>query len=360
MILTYKYRLKDRSARKTLRRHAWAVNQVWNFCVETQRKTERLWKTGSANAPWLSTYDLHRLTSGSSTELGISAQSINEVCRYFTKARSQKRQSPSFRASGGSRRARGWVPFREGCRQIVGNSIVYRGKRFRFWEGRRQLPATAKGGHFTEDARGLWHVCFHVEVEACRTTGVSEVGIDLGLKTLATLSTGEKIVNLQSYRHYQEALARAQRAGNKKRVAAIHAKIANARKDQHHKVTTKIARENRLIVVGDVSGARLAKTRMAKSVLDAGWSQFRTMLEYKARLHRAEFVIADERRTSQTCSRCGVIPDSSPKGMGALGIRQWECSGCGAVHDRDVNAAINILTVGRSAPPHADESRRAA
>lgn len=203
-------------------------------------------------------------------------------------------------------------------------------------------------------------MCLQVDAEADQIAGSSQVGVDLGLKTLAVLSTGEKIVNLQHYRRYQDALARAQRAGNKKRVQAIHAKIVNVRKDQHHKATTKIARENRLIIVGDVSADGLAKTRMAKSVLDASWSQFRTMLAYKAKLHRAEFKIVSERWTSQMCSSCGVIPDSSPKGMGALGIRQWECSGCGAIHDRDINAAINILAVGRSAPPHADESRRAA
>lgn len=361
VILTYKYRLKDSSARKALQRHAFSVNQVWNFCVETQRKTERLWKYGAANVPWLSHYDLIKLTKGSSRDLGIHAQTIQVVCHRFTLARTMKRRSPVFRASGGTRRAFGWVPFQMQSRQIDGNSVTYYGKRYRFFgQKRRPLPATVKGGWFVEDARGRWYVCFQVEVQANRPTGVGEIGIDLGLKTLATISDGEKIVNFQHFRRYQVALATASRAGNKKRVQALHAKIANARKDQHHKATTKIARENRLIIVGDVSASKLKKTRMAKSVSDAGWSHFRTMLAYKAILHRAEFKIADERWTSQVCSRCGVISDSSPKGRSALGIREWECSGCGAVHDRDVNAAINILAVGRSAPPHADESRRAA
>ena len=95
--------------------------------------------------------------------------------------------------------------------------------------------------------------------------------------------------------------------------------------------------------------------KMAKSVSDVGWSMFRTMLHYKASMHGATFIEADERFTSQLCSECGSI--SGPKGIAQLGIRRWECSECGASHDRDVNAARNILRAGQSTLPHADESR---
>jgi putative transposase len=110
--------------------------------------------------------------------------------------------------------------------------------------------------------------------------------------------------------------------------------------------STKIARENQLIVVSNVNAAGWAQTRMAKSVLDASWSTFRNQLRYKASRHEARYVEADERWTTQVCSSCGCIPDSSPKGMGALGMRHWVCSDCGESHDRDVNAARNILRVG--------------
>lgn len=360
MILTYKYRLKDRSARKTLLRHAWAANQVWNFCVETQRKSQRLWKQGSANARWLSNYELQKLAAGSSKELGLHSKSIGEICRFFSNARDERRAAPAFRVSGGSRRSLGWVPFRSSDPrglQIDGNSVTYLGKRYRFFGAhRRILPAVVKNGSFKQDARGRWYVCFAVDVEANRLTGGGEIGIDLGLKTLAVTSEGEEVVHLRHYRHYQEALAKAQRAGNKKRVAAIHAKIANARKDHHHKATTKIARENKLIVVGDVSVAKLRKTRMAKSVLDAGWSQFKTMLEYKAGLHRATFEVVNESWTSVSCSSCGAR--SGPQGQKGLRIREWVCEVCGSVHDRDINAAKNILAL--SAQRRGDESRRAA
>jgi putative transposase len=164
------------------------------------------------------------------------------------------------------------------------------------------------------------------------------------------------IENITSYRTWEQKLAVAQRARSKKRVRAIHKKIRNCRRDHHHKATARIARENSFIAVGDVNSAKLARTRMAKSVLDAGWSEFRNMLDYKARRHRAHFEIVNESFTTQTCSCCGGIPDSSPKGMGALGMREWICSECGARHDRDVNSAKNILVLALSAQRPVGES----
>ena len=107
---------------------------------------------------------------------------------------------------------------------------------------------------------------------------------------------------------------------------------------------------------GDVNSKQLAKTRMAKSVLDAGWSTFRAMLKYKS----AGYMEVDEKFTTQTCSHCGALPPERPKGIAGLGIRHWECSECDASHDRDVNAAKNILIAALSAQRRGDESRRAA
>lgn len=355
MFLTYKYRIKDRSARKVLRRHAYAVNQVWNYCNAVQRDIEDRYQAGAPKRRWPSHFDLTKMTSGATKELGLHAHSVGEVCRLYAISRNGKRRSMRFRASAGTRRSLGWIPFRNPI--LDGNSITYLGERYRFFgTKRRPVPAAIKNGAFVEDARGRWYVCFTVEVSEL-SAGAGQVGIDLGLKTLATLSSGETVPALQHYRRYQAALATAQRAGNSRQVKSIHAKIANARRDQAHKATTKIARENSLIVVGNVNASNLKKTRLAKSVSDAGWSTFRNMLRYKASRHGACFIEADERFTSQTCSACGTIPASSPKGMGALGIRQWECSDCGTSHDRDVNAARNILRVGLSAQAHADESR---
>ena len=102
-------------------------------------------------------------------------------------------------------------------------------------------------------------------------------------------------------------------------------------------------REFDYIAVGNVNAAGLAKTSMAKSVLDAGWSSFRTQLAYKAVKHGAWFEEVNGAFSTQTCSDCGSMPDSRPKGIAGLGIRSWICSVCSGVHDRDVNAAKNIL-----------------
>jgi transposase len=266
MILTYKYRLKGKRSARQLRRFSWAVNQVWNFCVQTQRAIQRAYRDG-LSPRWPSFYDLKELAAGTSKDLGLHAQTIQNVCEQFTKSRDFHKKCPRFRRSGGPQRSLGWVPFQKQSRQITAGSVTYLGNHYRFFGAKkRPLPETAKGGCFVENARGHWWVCFHVEVDNLAQAPDQAIGIDLGLKTLATLSTGEKIPAPRTYRLYEEKLASAQRANNKSRVRALHAKIANIRRDHMHKWTTKIARSFRAIFVGDVSSLQLAKTRMAKGV----------------------------------------------------------------------------------------------
>ncbi len=128
-------------------------------------------------------------------------------------------------------------------------------------------------------------------------------------------------------------------------VTAIHARIANTRKDWAHKTTTAIVQRARLLVVGDVSSSKLSKTRMALSVSDAGWRQLRTMLAYKAIRLGVTYCEVNESWSSVTCADC--LTRSGPRGLRALGVREWMCTACGTVHDRDRNAAQNILRVGR-------------
>lgn len=356
LILTYKYRIKDNSAHKALNQYARAVNQVWNYCNAYQRDIEARYRAGAPKRKWPNRFDFQKLTRGSSAELGINAKTIQVICKRFAASRDKAKHSLKFRSSGGARRALGWIPFDPQARQISGNSITYLGRKFRWFGNDRPLPQTVKGGAFVEDSRGKWWVCFHVEGTEL-PTGNGAIGIDLGLKTLATLSDGSKINAIESYRKYEAKLAIAQRAGNKRRAKAIHTKIVNTRKDHLHKATCQIAQKFDLIAVGDVNPSKLAKTRMAKSVFDAGWAMFRSHLRYKASRHGAVYLDIDERFTTQTCSCCGTIPASSPKGMSALGIREWECSDCGEIHDRDVNAARNILNLALGAQRPVEESR---
>jgi IS605 OrfB family transposase len=160
------------------------------------------------------------------------------------------------------------------------------------------------------------------------------------------LSNGDKIEAPRIYRQYEQKLGIAQRANQKQRVRAIYAKIANVRKEFHHQQSRQLVNSYAAIFIGNVNAQGLAQTRLAKSVLDAGWSAFRTILRYKCEDAGVWFAEVNESYTTQTCSCCGSRQDS-PKGRAGLRIREWTCQPCGTRHDRDINAAKNILALGR-------------
>ena len=337
--LTFKFRLRDKHAAE-LNRQARAVNYVWNYVNETQQKAAR------AHRKWLSAFDLQRLTNGASKELDIHAHTIQRVCGEYDKARKTHKKA-WLRWRG--RKSLGWVPFNTGHVSFDGESFKFRGVAYQAMHSRDELKPGVKigAGSFNQDARGRWYLNVPVEVECADSAPLSYVGIDLGLKDLAALSTGAKVEAPRFYRASEERLATAQRARKTpKRVRAIHVKVANRRKDFLHKASAKIAAEFGLIVVGDVSPSKIAQTRMAKSSLDAGWSDFKNMLSYKAIRHGGNMIEVSERHSTQTCSECGSLPPSRPRGIAGLGIRRWTCDDCGSVHDRDVNAARNIVRAG--------------
>src|SRR6267143_876652 len=138
----------------------------------------------------------------------------------------------------------------------------------------------------------------------------------------------------------------AQRAHKKKRTRAIHAKIQTVRSDWTHKATTDMARRAKLIVIGEVSSAKLTKTPFAKSTYDAAWYSVRHQLHYKAQRLAGVCVSGSEYWSSQTCADCGSR--TGPRGLSQLGVREWVCSACGVTHQRDVNAAQNILATLRA------------
>ena len=221
----------------------------------------------------------------------------------------------------------------------------------------RPLPEGAEPSQVTvsRDSAGRYHISILVDdtitpLPPTETT----VGIDAGITALYTLSTGEKITNPRHEKKDREKLARAQRQLSKKekgsknrdkarrKVARIHARIADRRRDHLHKLSTRLVRENQVIAIEDLSVRNMVKNHsLARAISDASWSSFRTMLEYKAEWYGRDVVAIDRfYPSSKTCSECGRIVESLP-----LNIRDWECE-CGAVHDRDVNAARNILAVG--------------
>jgi IS605 OrfB family transposase len=145
------------------------------------------------------------------------------------------------------------------------------------------------------------------------------------------------------YRNSENKLGKAQRANNKKHVKSIYAKIKNQRNDAMQKFSTELVRNNGLIVIGNVSSSALAKTKIAKYFLDAGWHMLKAQLDYKSKGILVEFVEVNEKYSTQMCSSCGEISANSPKGRAGLAIREWSCTECGTAHDSNINAAKNIL-----------------
>lgn len=334
----YKLRLRDKHATE-LNRQARAVNIVWNYVNETQQKAAKSLRR------WLGYSDLARLTAGAGQELDLHSHTVQRVCAEYDKSRRQQRK-PWLRWRG--RKSLGWVPFNTGHVTFDGIAFTFRGTRYQTMH-LRDMPtgAAIRAGSFNSDSRGRWYVNVTVEVEiAAEASALPAVGVDLGLKTLATLSSGEKIEAPRLYRASEIQLATSQRARKTKRTRAIHAKVANRRKDFLHKASDRITKNFGLIVIGDVSPSKMTSSRMAKSTLDAGWASFKAMLSYKAITHGGMVLEVSEVDTTQLCSTCGTKPSSRPKGIAGLGIRDWTCSDCGAAHDRDVNAARNILRVG--------------
>ncbi|MGB6487592.1 MAG: transposase [Steroidobacteraceae bacterium] len=336
MVLTYRYKIKDATTGRHLKRQARAVNQVWNYCGEIHHAARR------HNKRWPSGFDLINLTSGSSKLLGLHSDTVQAVCKQFALSRDTCGKRPRWRG----RKALGWIPFQAPrAIRMQGDTAIFLGRRYGLWLS-RPIEGKILCGGFAEDARGRWYLNLQLEVPQDREHGSGEAGIDLGLKSLVTLSTGEKIGAPRIYRQYERALAIAQRAGRKPRVRAIHAKIANCRRHFLHELSTRLVRESRRICVGNVNSSGLARTSLAKSVLDAGWSQLRSQLLYKATRHGAEYIEVDERFSTQVCSACTAR--SGPQGREGLVVRDWICSGCGARHDRDINSAINLLVSGRN------------
>lgn len=352
MILTYRYRVKDKTSAKHLRRMAGLVNFAWNFCCTTQREAQTRWRAG-AKTRWPTRFDLIKLMAGASAELGIHSDTLAAVATHFVNSRSATRRCPGWRSRKTGNL--GWVPLSNPRAFRIDETrglVVLLGKKYRLWYS-RHIPndAEIRTASFCEDARGRWYFNVQVEVAEAPLKSGPMIAIDLGLKDLAALSDGRKIEMPAFYRRNEARLALAQRRGQKRRVLTLHAKVKNCRRHFLHDQSTRIVREHGRVIIGDVSASSLARTRMAKSVLDAGWTMFREMLRYKALRHGAAFEVIDEYLSTQTCSDCGAI--GGPKGIAGLGMRQWTCGHCGSSHDRDINAARNLLAGAKRRPPAA-------
>lgn len=337
-LTTLQYRIKDETTAKHLNKMAGAVNFVWNYCNEVNYDSWRkFYKTYSA-------FDLNKKTAGCSKELGLHSQTVQAIAEEYAKCCKQfKKVKLAWRSR---KRSLGWIPFKAVGVKLkedgIGQpTITYNGHTFRFWLS-RPIEGNIRFGSFAQDSKSHWFV--NLVIEDCdrgRSNTGKEVGIDLGLKTIATLSDGNELDRENLTKKYEEKLAIAQGANKKKLVKTIHTKIKNKRKDWNHKRTTELVRDYDLIVVGNVSSSKLKKTKMAKSVSDAGWADFKRMLEYKAIGLGSVYKEVNESFSTVTCSVCQER--TGPRGQAELGVRNWVCSCCGTHHRRDVNSARFVL-----------------
>jgi putative transposase len=324
------------------------INQVWNYANATSYKAARPF----AGPPkWLSAFDLDKLTAGA-TECfeRIGSDTIQRVNAEFATRRKQfKRAKLRWRVSKGSKRSLGWIPFKAVQLKRKGKSLRFSGKAFRVFERELLEGANWKSGCFAQDAVGDWWLCLPVERQVLQSVAPKEaVGIDLGLKDIAATSDGEKLQAGHFYRNIEQKIALAQRRGHKRQARRLHRTAARRRKEALHRFSRKIVNDYQIIKIGDVSSLKLAKTRMAKSVLDAGWGILKAQLKYKGQQAGRSVIIVNERDSTRTCSNCKAL--TGPTGLDMLVVRTWVCSACGVTHDRDVNAARNHRSAG-SLPP---------
>ncbi|MFJ8028312.1 RNA-guided endonuclease InsQ/TnpB family protein [Streptomyces sp. NPDC096311] len=357
----YRYRFHPTDAQAAeLSRTFGCVRKVYNLALaartEAWTRQERVnyHQTSAMLTAWKKTGELAYLNEVSSVPL---QQCLRHLQTAFTHFFGKRAEYPRFKSRKKSRRSAEYTTsafrFRDGALTLAKMTEPLA----LVWS--RPLPEGAKPSTVTlsQDSAGRWFVsllCEDPSVKPLPATGQA-VGVDVGLDHLLTLSTGEKIANPRHERRDRTRLAKAQRnlarkargdgANRRKarlKVAKIHARIADRRRDTLHKLTTRLVRENQTIVIEDLTVRNMVKNRrLARAISDAAWSEFRSMLEYKAQWYGREVIAVDRWwPSSRLCSACGTVQDTMP-----LNVRTWTCD-CGMTHDRDVNAAHNLLAAG--------------
>ncbi|MEU1819076.1 RNA-guided endonuclease TnpB family protein [Streptomyces roseifaciens] len=357
----FKYRFYPTDAQAAeLSRTFGCVRKVYNMALaartEAWARQERVNynATSAMLTAWKRTEELAYLNEVSSVPL---QQALRHLQTAFSNFFGKRAKYPRFKSKKKS-----------------GKSAEYTTSAFRFRDGKltlakmseplnivwsRPLPEGAKPSTVTasQDAAGRWFVSMLCEDPTVRPLPLNgnAVGIDVGLDHLLTLSTGEKIANPRHERCDRARLALAQRrlakkdkgsanrAKARRKVAKIHARIADRRRDGLHKLTTRLVRESQTLVIEDLTVRNMVKNRsLARAISDAAWSEFRSMLEHKAAWDGREVIAVDRFfPSSKLCSHCGTLQDKMP-----LHVRTWTCVSCGTVHDRDMNAAKNLLAAG--------------
>ncbi|MGW3656776.1 RNA-guided endonuclease InsQ/TnpB family protein [Streptomyces sp. NPDC005151] len=357
----FKYRFYPTDAQAAeLSRTFGCVRKVYNMALAARTQAwarqERVNynQTSAMLTVWKKTEELAYLSEVSCVPL---QQTLRHLQVAFTNFFGRRAKYPRFKSRKKSRKSAEYTTsafrYRDGKLTLAKMSeplaIV--------WS--RPLPEGVSPSTVTvsQDSAGRWFVSMLCDDPAVKPLPATDaaVGIDVGLNHLLTLSTGEKITNPQHERRDRARLALAQRrlakkakgdgtnrAKARRKVAKIHTRITDRRRDHLHKLSTRLVRENQTLVIEDLTVRNMVKNRsLARAISDAAWSEFRSMLEYKAAWYEREVIAVDRFfPSSKLCSTCGTIASKMP-----LHVREWTCD-CGTTHDRDINAAKNLLAAG--------------
>ncbi|MGW7460679.1 RNA-guided endonuclease InsQ/TnpB family protein [Streptomyces sp. NPDC054797] len=375
---TYRFYPTDAQA-ADLSRTFGCVRKVYNLALaaRTDSWTSRQERVGYRETSvmltgWKKTEELAYLAEVSSVPL---QEALRHLQNAFTRFWGKQSRYPRFKSKRKSRA-----------------SAQYTRSAFRYGDGRltlakmadpldivwsRPLPVGAQPSTVTvsRDSAGRWFVSLLCEdIPSPMLATKQAVGIDAGLTALVTLSTGEKVENPKFERRDRARLVKAQRALSRKergsanrakariRVARVQGQIADRRRDHLHKLTTRLVRDNQTLVIEDLTVRGMVKNcKLARAITDAAWGELRRMLEYKTAWYGRELIIVDRWfPSSKLCSACGAIAEAMP-----LNIREWTCESCGTTHDRDGNAAMNLLAAGLAVTacgadvrPHRESSSR--
>ncbi|MCX4536973.1 transposase (plasmid) [Streptomyces sp. NBC_00841] len=357
----FKYRFHPTNEQAAeLSRTFGCVRKVYNLALEARtvawfQRQERVNynATSAMLTQWKKTDELAFLSEVSSVPLQQTLRHLQGAFSNFFEGRAKY---PRFKSKKKTRRSAEYTKSAFTYRDGVLTLAKMRNPLAIVWS--RPLPAGAEPSMVTvsQDSAGRWFVSMLCEDASVKPLSRLDtaVGIDAGITSLVTLSTGEKVTNPRHERQDRARLARAQRVLAKKeegsrnrdkarvKVAKVHARIADRRRDFLHQLTTRLVRENQTIVIEDLSVRNMVRNRsLARAISDAAWTDMRSMLEYKCTWYGRNLVAVDRWFPStRLCSACGTIREKLP-----LNVRAWTCD-CGTTHDRDVNAARNILAAG--------------